>query len=91
MKDSKPPTSREHPFGHHPSYAGDLAPELGFGEWGEGRRVYIPVGKMPEKIAGGSHAKSSQGLGAPLSNSLEELDRRIETVRRWRGARGHPL
>jgi hypothetical protein len=35
------------------------------------------MGKVPEKVSGSADAQPFQCLGAPLSNSLEELDRRI--------------
>ena len=53
-------------------------PTLGLGQRSDGGRIYIAVGKVPQKIARRADAETLQSFGPPLPDALEKLDRSIE-------------
>jgi hypothetical protein len=90
VKDPKPPAGRQHSLGHNPAHTGDLLAQRCPGERRDGGRIYITMGKMPEKIASGANAKAVECFSATVAYPLEELDWGIEANRRWDGASRHP-
>ncbi len=78
VKDPQPAPGGQHSFRHHPPDTGNLLPYLGADQRGDGRRIYVAVGKMPEQIAGAEDSQPAQLVGPPLTYALEELDGGIE-------------
>ena len=77
MEDPETAPGWKHTFGDDPANAGDLLTQTGLGKRGHGGSVYIAMGEMPEKVSGSADAQPFQRFGAPLSDSFEELDRRV--------------
>jgi hypothetical protein len=89
MKNSQTAAGGKHSFSYHPADAGDFLSYLCLGERGNRGCVYIAVGEVPEEVTSRPYAEAVERFGAPLSDALQEFDRRVQPDNRG-GPGGHP-